>query len=175
MTGGVPIIGVNDARGRDETVVQILFTLPVRIKSLNAILAYGLRERMHEKRAQRTAALLVTRSHVLASLGGLRWPLLVDLVRVGPRRLDDDNLAGALKHIRDGVAAALGVDDGDTARVTWRYGQRQDRQAVGVEVTIRAPPATGAPSPTAGSPATPARGTVGAPTCPPPTDAPSPR
>lgn len=58
----------------------------------------------------------------------------VTLTRVAPSGgLDDDNLRGALKAIRDGVADALGVDDGDP-RVGWKYGQR--RGPYGVEVTI---------------------------------------
>ena len=44
------------------------------------------------------------------------------LKRIGPRKLDDDNLRGALKAVRDEVAAFLGVDDGD-ARVQWEYAQ----------------------------------------------------
>ena len=48
------------------------------------------------------------------------------LTRIGPRRLDSDNLAAALKHVRDGVADALGMDDGDP-RLVWLYGQRRGK------------------------------------------------
>jgi hypothetical protein len=48
--------------------------------------------------------------------------IAVTLTRISPRELDDDNLASALKHVRDGVADALGVDDRDP-RVTWRTAQ----------------------------------------------------
>ena len=34
--------------------------------------------------------------------------------------MDDDNLATACKHIRDGCADALGIDDGDS-RIKWMY------------------------------------------------------
>ena len=50
--------------------------------------------------------------------------LRVTLTRIGPKRLDDDNVRGALKGVRDGVADALGIDDADP-RVTWRYEQTQ--------------------------------------------------
>lgn len=62
-------------------------------------------------------------------------PCVVTLTRVGPRRLDDDNLRGALKACRDGVADRLGVDDADP-RVEWRYGQevRRDQRGVLVEI-----------------------------------------
>lgn len=58
--------------------------------------------------------------------------VVVELMRVG-RRLDDDNLRGALKAIRDGVADWLGWDDGDP-RYEWRYAQRPGK--VGVEITV---------------------------------------
>jgi hypothetical protein len=51
--------------------------------------------------------------------------LVVLLVRCAPRLLDDDNLAGALKPVRDGVADILGVDDRDS-RVTWVVAQERD-------------------------------------------------
>lgn len=46
----------------------------------------------------------------------------VTLTRIAPRALDDDNLRASLKHVRDGVADWLGVDD-RSPLVEWRYGQ----------------------------------------------------
>lgn len=61
-------------------------------------------------------------------------PLHVHLTRLSARKLDTDNLAGALKHCRDAVAKFLGVDDGDEAAVSWSVGQeRQKGYAVRVE------------------------------------------
>jgi len=46
------------------------------------------------------------------------------LTRMAPSRgLDDDNLAGALKGVRDEVAKWLGVDDGNRQAVRFRYAQ----------------------------------------------------
>lgn len=59
--------------------------------------------------------------------------LVVCLTRVAPRELDDDNAASALKTTRDGLAAALGIDDRN-ARVTWVVDQRKGRH--GAEVAI---------------------------------------
>lgn len=71
-----------------------------------------------------------------------RWtggPLLVvELVRVSPRPLDDDNLRGALKAHRDGIAARLGVDDGSPL-VEWRYSQEKGEPCVRVSVTRPTP------------------------------------
>lgn len=52
-------------------------------------------------------------------------PLLVTLTRYGPQVLDDDGLAASLKHYRDGVALALGIDDGETARLRFKNVQEQ--------------------------------------------------
>ena len=61
-------------------------------------------------------------------------PCVVTLTRVSPRELDDDNLRGALKAVRDGVADRLGIDDRDP-RVEWRYAQRKGAvKAVEVEL-----------------------------------------
>lgn len=58
----------------------------------------------------------------------------VQLTRLAPRHLDDDNLQAALKAVRDGVADALGINDGDAA-VRWRYAQERAR-IYGVQVTV---------------------------------------
>lgn len=49
--------------------------------------------------------------------------LVVALVRVSPRLLDDDNLAGAFKAIRDEIAKYFGVNDGDRSRIRFEYAQ----------------------------------------------------
>jgi hypothetical protein len=63
-------------------------------------------------------------------------PCSITLTRIAPRRLDSDNLARSLKAVRDGIADAIGVDDGDP-RLEWRYAQEQGavrEYAVRVEV-----------------------------------------
>jgi len=42
------------------------------------------------------------------------------LTRLGKRKLDSDNLAGALKHVQDAVAKHVGIDDAD---LKWEYRQ----------------------------------------------------
>ncbi len=68
-------------------------------------------------------------------------PWLVTLTRCSPSAsgLDShDNLAAAFKAVVDELAAWLNVNDGDTARVSWRYEQR--RAPWGVELRIEARP-----------------------------------
>lgn len=59
--------------------------------------------------------------------------LTITLVRIGPRRMDSDNSIGSLKAVRDGVADALGIDDGDP-RLTWEY--RQETGPFGVRIYL---------------------------------------
>ena len=69
--------------------------------------------------------------------GGLRPPLSITLTRISPRKLDTDNLARSMKAVRDGIADALGIDDGDD-RLEWRYAQRKGRAkeySVDVEIS----------------------------------------
>ena len=57
-----------------------------------------------------------------------RPPYLVTLTRVSAGRMDTDGLAASQKGIRDGIAEALGIDDGDIARLRYRYAQRKGPQ-----------------------------------------------
>jgi hypothetical protein len=58
------------------------------------------------------------------------WPVRVTWTRIGGKPLDTDNLTMAFKALRDALAERLGVDDGDTTRIRWRYRQRPGPFAV---------------------------------------------
>jgi hypothetical protein len=61
-------------------------------------------------------------------------PCSVLLTRIAPSNgLDDDNLCGALKGVRDEVARWLGVDDRNSTRVRYRYAQRRGPWGVTIE------------------------------------------
>ena len=62
--------------------------------------------------------------------------VVVSLVGFRRRALDDDNFVGACKHIRDAIAASLGLDDGDPC-LRWEYSQHETRGADGVMVKIQ--------------------------------------
>ena len=97
------------------------------------------------KRAKRTKLHRQTAAAMLRSYGmpgdiwrtsfPIRWT--ITLIRIGGRRLDDDNLRAALKACRDGVADWLGIDDGDN-RLVWQYGQEPKKRKLppGVRVEI---------------------------------------
>jgi len=89
----------------------------------------GLNDRMHfmararKVKAERLAIGLVLNTHKAPA-----GPVTVNLGRVSPsaKGLDKDNLQGAMKAVRDQVAAWLGRDDAD-ASINWTYSQRQGK------------------------------------------------
>lgn len=88
------------------------------------------RVRQRRAKRQRNAATLFVR----VGYDRLTLPATIRLTRYGKGQLDDDNLAGSFKHIRDGIADAFGVDDRDK-RYTWVY--RQERSKFyGVRIEI---------------------------------------
>ena len=104
------------------SVTVISIGIPVRIES-----SLNLRE-FWRTRANRNT------SHRKEVYFGLRQacpkfnpallPCVVTLTRIAPRELDDDNLAGGFKSVRDGVADWLAIKDNDK-RVEWQYAQRK--------------------------------------------------
>lgn len=62
--------------------------------------------------------------------------LIVSFTRFGKRLLDDDNLAGSFKAIRDEVAACLERDDGPKAGIRWVYSQ-QTAKEYWIEIEVR--------------------------------------
>ena len=104
--------------------------LPLRIESVA-----NLREHW-AKTAKRT------KLHRQAALGVMLvepLPVIVELMRIAPRPLDDDNLRSAFKALRDGIADRYGVKDNDP-RIEWRYSQHKGPpKSYGATVTISSP------------------------------------
>jgi len=87
--------------------------------------AYMRRRRQHRKAAYDWL------THWCPTLAAHWSDAKVTLTRVGPRLLDSDNLQGALKSVRDGVAdwwdgSYLHGDDQQVA-LTWNYGQKKGK------------------------------------------------
>ena len=100
-------------------------TLPLRLVS-GANVREHWSVRSSRAKSHRQACLLVPPHTV---------PCVVTLTRLGPRALDSDNLAISAKHVRDGIADRLGVNDNDP-RVEWRYAQERSRD-YGVRIEIQ--------------------------------------
>lgn len=102
---------------------------PARLSSsLNARMHW--RVRAKTAKAEREQAALMCRARLIAP----SFPCVVTLTRIGPRQLDDDNVATAFKATRDGIADWLQVDDGDTSKVRWEYGQEKGSYAIRVQI-----------------------------------------
>lgn len=113
--------------------MKITFEIPLRtVSGLNA------REHWRVKARRVATERRVTGIAFLVHVGQ-RWPKFVPgtvwLSRRGIRELDSDNHQGALKAVRDQIAACLGVDDGPGSPVRFEYGP-QARGPYAVLVTL---------------------------------------
>ncbi|GLQ96452.1 hypothetical protein [Dyella mobilis] len=108
----------------------ITLELPIRTGA-------GLNDRLHW--AARAAKVKLQRQQVglvVKSKRPLPFPAVITLTRLSPGTLDDDNLLGALKAIRDGVADAFQLPDNHCG-LTWCYGQEKyKRGAYAVRIEI---------------------------------------
>lgn len=128
------------ARDRKDVVV----TLPLKTVSESNMREHWAPKAKRAKKARQLAAWgcggpLAEYRTALAK--GYVATLSVMLTRISPRPLDDDNLRGALKAVRDGITDALGLADDRDARLRWDYGQ--ERGKVGeyaVQITVSGEP-----------------------------------
>jgi hypothetical protein len=74
---------------------------------------------------------------VSALVKGVDYPVRVDLTyhSVG-RMMDQGNIGAAFKHIQDGIADAIGVDDGDRKFWDWHYDEINDAPKGHVYVVV---------------------------------------
>ena len=100
---------------------MIEYEIPVRTKSEMNMHEHW-RARQRRAKEQRMVAKLCT----ITATGNEATTAAktITLTRIAPGKLDSDNLAGSCKHVRDGIADAIGMDDGDE-RLTWLYAQRR--------------------------------------------------
>lgn len=98
--------------------------VPIRtVSALNSREHWQQRSRRVKKERETVAWYLATRA-VKPAL-----PLIVTLTRLGPSNgLDDDNLAGSCKSVRDQIAQWLGVDDRKSEVVRYRYAQERAKE-----------------------------------------------
>lgn len=106
---------------------MIAFELKMKTKRLNDSLRGSWQAKAADAKKQRTKARVACPPWDGGAL------LVVRLTRVSPGTLDDDALPAALKHVRDGVADRLKVDDASPL-VRWEYAQAKGEAAVRVEV-----------------------------------------
>ena len=91
------------------------------------------RKRAQRVKAERNYACLAVKNRIRPPL-----PCVVTFTRLSAGMLDDDNLQGAFKAIRDGVADAFGLADNHPL-LTWRYRQERCKRGVyGVRIELEA-------------------------------------
>lgn len=95
--------------------------------------------REHWAAKAKRAAAVKRKARLLSSKFRSSIPVLlvVELIRTGARKLDGDNLQGAMKAHRDAVAAILRLDDASSL-VRWEYGQTVNGDAKKHGVTVNA-------------------------------------
>jgi hypothetical protein len=103
-----------------KTIKIVSERIPVRIES-----EANLRECWRRKHARAKVQREATRLILMMPCSRLRHTrrrTYVTLTRIAPRKLDGDNLQRGFKAVRDGVADALGINDG-ADHVGWHYTQ----------------------------------------------------
>lgn len=103
-------------------MTTITARIPVRlVNALNAREHWAVRAKRAKAQRQATKLAMYKACRLIAM--DPSTPITVTITRCGGRRMDDDGLTASAKHVRDGVADWLGIDDG-SPRITWLV--RQD-------------------------------------------------
>ena len=119
-------------------------TLPIRTKNPlnnqtgNSKLAAIIRTR---KRAEQRAVAYMALAGRTPKARDLPYPkYIVTLSRLSSSKMDDEGFAASAKGIRDAVADALGLDDGDMERIEFKYNPfvRSPKGSYGVRIQIDA-------------------------------------
>lgn len=104
------------------------------VSEMNSREHWGARNRRKQDQQEAVAVAMIN------ALRGrkVELPCTVKLIRIGPKKMDNDNLAGAMKHCQDQIARQLGVDDGDESKVRFYHYQMpvgSRDYAIKVEIT----------------------------------------
>lgn len=115
MSDVVEVCGI-----KRSTIDNLSVRLGGKTHSLNVPMHWRKKSRIVKALRSNAAAILFFASKYPPML-----PCIIYLTRIAPSNgLDGDNLQGALKPVRDGVADYLQVDDGSPL-VTWEYAQER--------------------------------------------------
>ena len=123
---------------KDVKSIYIIITLPIRTHS-----ATNAREHWAPKARRAADQRGLAKREVLKRITPdlkkffKSAKFFVHLVRIGPKKLDRGNYECSFKAVQDGIAQAIGVDDGDESRVIWTYDQCKDH-GYAVHISINA-------------------------------------
>ena len=117
-----PTVMPNRTAKDAEIVSEIQFEFPLRVVS-----EANQHEHWTAKGKRKVAQQMETEAmwiyHVRQRI--IKTPCVVTFTKFGVSELDSDNLVGSFKHVRDQVAKQLGIDDGDTSKVTYIVKQQK--------------------------------------------------
>ena len=97
---------------------------PYKVKSPNVSAGYFWRKKHRVSKEEKAMVSLMVQQ--MYGADPLPDKATVTMIRIAPRKLDDDNNVGGMKHIRDGLASALGFKD-DTEASGVKFICRQKR------------------------------------------------
>lgn len=107
--------------------------LPIRTVSEANVREHWSKRAKRAKEQRAVTAILMRRAGLRRGAAVCR----VRMTRLSQGMLDSDNLGGAMKAVRDGVADVLGCDDSEKAGIDWQYRQERTRRGVfGVDVEV---------------------------------------
>ena len=99
---------------------------PYKVKSRNVWDGWHWRKKSRVSKDEKAMASLMVQQ--MYGADPLPDKAVVTMIRIAPRALDDDNNVGGMKHIRDGLASALGFkDDAVSSGVTFVCGQARGK------------------------------------------------
>lgn len=99
---------------------MIKITLPIRVRS-EANISEPWIDRWSRKKAQQREVCMLWKHEV--GRKHIPIPCLLTFTRYGAKALDPDAVSGSFKFVQDEVCRLIGVDDGNTEKISFRYNQ----------------------------------------------------
>lgn len=105
---------------RGQPIRKLDFRVPIKtVSEMNRRDHWAVKN--DRKKSQQEEIMIALQNNLVGRK--VQLPCVVKLIRIGPRKLDQDNLASSLKFLIDAIAQKLGVDDGDETKVSWQISQ----------------------------------------------------
>lgn len=119
---------------RKGKLLSIAIFLPIRIHSeANERAHWSTKSARHAKQKQE----LKVEWYRLTRNAVVPFPCVVKFTRIGQKAFDSDAVVIGCKWVRDAICECLGVDDGDTERIRFEYGQEvTGKREYGVRVEV---------------------------------------
>lgn len=101
-------------------------TLEGKIEGMALVSELNQREHWAQRHARAKSQQSVVRAHIQSKKHNCIPTTVITLTRIAPRTFDDGNLQACFKHVQDGIAQGLRIDDGSPL-VLWVYEQEKGK------------------------------------------------